>query len=94
MREEELRSRLQTLATARRVAPEPAAIDTIRRRARRKVQGETVLVLVALLLRPIPWSAGPGNERPAQSWSAAAFSAGVSGAACRLATQDRAKILR
>jgi hypothetical protein len=50
MREEELRSRLQTLATAGRVAPEPAAIDAIRRRARRKVQGGTVLVLVALLV--------------------------------------------
>jgi hypothetical protein len=50
MREEELRSRLQTLAVAGRVAPEPAAIGAVRRRARRKLQGGTALVLLGLLV--------------------------------------------
>ena len=36
MREEELRSRLQALAAAGRVAPGPAAFDAVRRRGRRK----------------------------------------------------------
>jgi hypothetical protein len=50
MREEELRSRLQALAVAGRVAPEPTAIGAVRRRARRKLQGATALVLVALVV--------------------------------------------
>jgi len=50
MREEELRSRLQALAAAGRVAPEPTAIGAVRRRARRKLQGATALVLVALVV--------------------------------------------
>ncbi|HYN18501.1 MAG TPA: hypothetical protein VEY96_10500 [Actinomycetes bacterium] len=50
MREEELRSRLQALAVAGRVAPEPAAIGAVRRRGRRKLQGGTALVLVGLLV--------------------------------------------
>ena len=49
MREEELRSRLQALAVTGRVAPEPTAIGAVRRRARRKLQGATALVLVALV---------------------------------------------
>jgi hypothetical protein len=50
MREEELRSRLQALAVAGRVAPEPTVIGAVRRRARRKLQGATALVLVALVV--------------------------------------------
>jgi hypothetical protein len=50
MREEELRSRLQALAVVGRVAPEPTAIGAVRRRARRKLQGATALVLVALVV--------------------------------------------
>ena len=50
MREEELRSRLRALAVAGRVAPEPTAIGAVRRRARRKLQGATALVLVALVV--------------------------------------------
>jgi hypothetical protein len=49
MREEELRSRLQALAAAGRVAPAPAAIGAVRRRARRRLLGGTALVLVGLL---------------------------------------------
>jgi hypothetical protein len=50
MREEELRSRLQALAAAGRVAPEPAAIGAVRRRGRRKLQGGAALVLAGLLV--------------------------------------------
>jgi hypothetical protein len=50
MREEELRSRLQALAAASRVAPDPAALGAVRRRARHRLQGATVLVLVGLLV--------------------------------------------
>jgi hypothetical protein len=50
MRDEELRSRLQALAVAGQVAPNPAAIAAVRRRVRRKVQGGMVMVLVGLLL--------------------------------------------
>jgi hypothetical protein len=50
MREEELRARLQALAVAGRVAPEPTAIGAVRRRARRKLQGATALVLVTLVV--------------------------------------------
>jgi hypothetical protein len=50
MREEELRSRLQALAAAGRVAPEPAALGAVRRRARRRLLGGTALVLVGLLV--------------------------------------------
>jgi hypothetical protein len=50
MREEDLRSRLQALAVAGRVAPAPAAIGAVRRRARRRLLGGTVLVLVGLLV--------------------------------------------
>jgi hypothetical protein len=50
MREEELRSRLQALAVAGRAAPAPSAFGAVRRRARRKLQGATALVLVGLLV--------------------------------------------
>jgi hypothetical protein len=50
MLEEELRSRLQALAAAGRVAPEPTAFRAVRCRARRKLQGATALVLVGLLV--------------------------------------------
>jgi len=50
MREDELRSRLQALAAAGRVAPDPAAFVAVRRRARRKLQGGAALVLVGLLV--------------------------------------------
>jgi len=50
MHEEELRSRLQALAAAGRVAPEPATIGAVRRRGRRKLGGATALVLVGLLV--------------------------------------------
>ena len=50
MREEELRSRLQALAAAGRVTPAPAAFGAVRRRARRRLQGATALVLVALVV--------------------------------------------
>jgi hypothetical protein len=50
MREEELRSRLQALAAAGRVAPDPAAFGAIRRRGRRRLLGGTALVLVGLLV--------------------------------------------
>jgi dipeptidyl aminopeptidase/acylaminoacyl peptidase len=50
MREEELRSRLQALAVAGRAALEPADIGAVHRRARRKLQAGTALVLVGLLV--------------------------------------------
>jgi hypothetical protein len=50
MREEELRSRLQALAAAGRVAPDPAAFGEVRRRGRRRLLGGTALVLVGLLV--------------------------------------------
>jgi hypothetical protein len=50
MREEELRSRLQALAAAGRVDPEPATLAAVRRRVRRKVRSGVVMVLVGLLL--------------------------------------------
>jgi hypothetical protein len=50
MHEQELRSRLQALAAAGRVAPGPAAVDAVRRRARRRLLGATGLVLVGLLV--------------------------------------------
>jgi hypothetical protein len=50
MHEQELRSRLQALAAAGRVAPGPAAVDAVRRRGRRKLQGATALVLAGLLV--------------------------------------------
>jgi DNA-binding beta-propeller fold protein YncE len=50
MHEPELRSRLQALAAAGRVAPDPSAFDAVRRRGRRKLQGATALVLVALVV--------------------------------------------
>src|SRR6266568_3393378 len=50
MRDEELRLRLQALAVAGQVAPNPAAVAAVRRRLRRKVQGGVVVVLVGLLL--------------------------------------------
>jgi hypothetical protein len=49
MHDQELRSRLQALAAAGRVAPDPAAFGAVRRRGRRKLQGATALVLVGLL---------------------------------------------
>jgi hypothetical protein len=49
MREEELRSRLQALATAGRVTPEPAALGAVRRRSRRKVEGAVALVVGLLV---------------------------------------------
>jgi DNA-binding beta-propeller fold protein YncE len=49
MLDQELRSRLQALAAAGRVAPDPAAFGAVRRRGRRKLQGATALVLVGLL---------------------------------------------
>ena len=53
MRDEELRLRLQALAVAGQVAPNPAAIAAVRRRLRRKVQGGVVAVLVGLLLASV-----------------------------------------
>jgi hypothetical protein len=50
MREEELRSRLQALAVAGRVAPEPATIGAVRRRSRSRLLGGVALVLVGLLV--------------------------------------------
>jgi hypothetical protein len=50
MHEQELRSRLQALAVAGRVAPDPAAFVAVRRRGRRKLEGATALVLVGLLV--------------------------------------------
>jgi hypothetical protein len=50
MHDQELRSRLQALAAAGRVAPGPAAFGAVRRRGRRKLQGATALVLTALLV--------------------------------------------
>jgi hypothetical protein len=49
MREEELRSRLQALATAGRVTPEPAALGAVRRRSRRKVEVAVALVVGLLV---------------------------------------------
>jgi len=49
MREEELRSRLQALAGAGRVAPEPMAFGAVRRRSRRKVEGAVALVVGLLV---------------------------------------------
>ena len=49
MREEELRSRLQALAVAGRVAPEPATVAAVRRRGRRKVRRGAALAIVGLL---------------------------------------------
>ena len=50
MREEELRSRLQALATAGRTAPDPAAFGAVRRRSRRKLQGGAAMLLAGLLV--------------------------------------------
>lgn len=50
MRDEELRLRLQALAVAGQVAPNPATVAAVRRRLRRKVQGGVVVVMVGLLL--------------------------------------------
>jgi dipeptidyl aminopeptidase/acylaminoacyl peptidase len=50
MREEELRSRLQALATAGRVTPEPVALGAVRRRGRRKLQGAVALVVGLLVV--------------------------------------------
>jgi hypothetical protein len=50
MHEQELRSRLQALAVAGRVAPDPAAFGAVHRRARHRLLGGTVLVLVGLLV--------------------------------------------
>jgi hypothetical protein len=49
MREEELRSRLQALATAGRVTPEPVALGAVRRRSRRKVEVAVALVVGLLV---------------------------------------------
>jgi hypothetical protein len=48
--EQDLRSRLQALAAAGRVAPDPAAFGAVRRRGRRKLEGATALVLAGLLV--------------------------------------------
>jgi dipeptidyl aminopeptidase/acylaminoacyl peptidase len=48
--EEELRSRLQALAAAGRVAPDAAAFGGVRRRIRRRLEGAMVLVLAGLLV--------------------------------------------
>jgi hypothetical protein len=48
--EEELRSRLQALAAAGRVAPDAAAFGAVRRRTRRRLEGAVALVLVGLLV--------------------------------------------
>lgn len=50
MRDQELRLRLQALAAAGRVDPEPAAAAAVRRRLRRKVHSGVVVALVGLLL--------------------------------------------
>jgi dipeptidyl aminopeptidase/acylaminoacyl peptidase len=50
MHEEELRSRLQALAAAGRVAPDAAAFGAVRRRTRRRLEGAMALVLAGLLV--------------------------------------------
>jgi hypothetical protein len=64
MREEELRSRLQALAAAGRVAPEPAAFGAVRRRARRKLQGAAALVVGVLVAVGGVWLAADAARRP------------------------------
>jgi hypothetical protein len=64
MREEELRRRLQALAEAGRVAPEPAAFGTVRRRARRKLQGATALAVGLLVAVAGVWLAAEAGRRP------------------------------
>jgi hypothetical protein len=64
MREEELRSRLQALATAGRPAPEPAAFRDVRRRARRKLQGAMALVVSLLVAVGGFWWAAEGGRWP------------------------------
>jgi hypothetical protein len=50
MRDHDLRSRLQDLAVAGQVDPNPVAVAAVRRRARRKVHGGLAMVLVGLLV--------------------------------------------
>lgn len=64
MREEELRSRLQALATAGRAAPEPAAFGAVRRRARRKLQGAAALVVGLLVVVAGVWLGAGPPDRP------------------------------
>jgi hypothetical protein len=64
MREEELRSRLQALAEAGRVAAEPTAFGAVRRRARRKLQGATALVVGLLVAVAGVWVAAEAVRRP------------------------------
>jgi hypothetical protein len=64
MREQELRRRLQALAEAGRVAPEPAAFGAVRRRARRKLQGAAALVVGLLVAVAGVWVAAEAGRRP------------------------------
>jgi hypothetical protein len=64
MRDEELRSRLQALAVAGRVAPEPAAFGAVRRRARRKLQGAMALVVSLLVAVGGVWLGADAIRRP------------------------------
>jgi hypothetical protein len=64
MREEELRSRLQALAVAGRGTPEPAAFRTVRRRARRKLQGAATLVVGLVVAVAGVWLAADAVRRP------------------------------
>jgi hypothetical protein len=61
VRDEELRSRLQTLARVGQAAAKPAPIAAVRRRGRRKVQAGVVVVLACLL------AAGAGTQLLGQS---------------------------
>jgi hypothetical protein len=64
MRDEELRSRLQALAVAGRVAPEPAGFGDVRRRARRKLQGAMALVVSLLVAVGGVWLGADAIRRP------------------------------
>jgi WD40-like Beta Propeller Repeat len=64
MREEELRSRLQALAGAGRVAPEPMAFGAVRRRARRKLQRAAALVVGLVVAVGGVWLTAEAARRP------------------------------
>jgi hypothetical protein len=64
MREQELHWRLQALAEAGRVAPEPTAFGAVRRRARRKLQGAAALVVGLLVAVGGVWAAAEAGRRP------------------------------
>jgi hypothetical protein len=68
MHEEELRSRLQALAVAGRVTPEPTAFGAVRRRARRKLQRTAALAVVGLVVAVGGvWLAAGAVRRPGAS---------------------------